>query len=235
MNAGELKFAVVLFGLAQAFKVTARLKPEFAARLRERDLVAQIVARDEGTGRWFKLRGGKVISRRGIHRQPDITMAFKTAGLGAQLLTPPINWLDQINALKDFKLTMEGPEDLSNWFAQTTMMIQSVYWKFGNKLPDGTMQYCNMTNGGPVFVHVKDGRIIRMIPIEFDASDPQPWTIEARGLKLTPPRKTSLAPHGQNAKSIPMASAIRRIAANPVMCRFPGRKRSTWLPTRSSG
>ena len=43
---------------------------------------------------------------------------------------------------------------------------------------------------------------MRMTPIEFDANDPQPWTIEARGLKFTPPRKTTLAPHGQNAKSI---------------------------------
>ena len=41
-----------------------------------------------------------------------------------------------------------------------------------------------------------------MTPIDFDDDDPQPWTIEARGLKLTPPRKTTLAPHGQNAKSI---------------------------------
>src|SRR5262249_25554338 len=28
------------------------------------------------------------------------------------------------------------------------------------------------------------------------------WTIEAKGVKLTPPRKTTLPPHGQNAKSI---------------------------------
>src|SRR6266550_2457125 len=47
-----------------------------------------------------------------------------------------------------------------------------------------------------------DGKIIRMTPIYFGADDPPPWTIEARGLKLTPPRKTTLAPHGQNAKSI---------------------------------
>ena len=59
-----------------------------------------------------------------------------------------------------------------------------------------------MTNGGPVFVYVKDGKIVRMTPIDFDDSDPPPWTIEARGLELTPPRKTTLAPHGQNAKSI---------------------------------
>ena len=38
---------------------------------------------------------------------------------------PPINWLDQINAQKDFKLTVDGPEDLTNWFAQTIMMSQS--------------------------------------------------------------------------------------------------------------
>ena len=41
-----------------------------------------------------------------------------------------------------------------------------------------------------------------MTPIDFDDTDPQPWTIKARGLNFTPPRKTTLAPHGQNAKSI---------------------------------
>src|SRR5438128_693049 len=48
----------------------------------------------------------------------------------------------------------------------------------------------------------RDEKIGRMTPIDFGADDPPPWTIEARGLKLTPPRKTTLAPHGQNAKSI---------------------------------
>ncbi len=91
---------------------------------------------------------------------------------------------------------------MANWFAQTIMMTQTIGWKFGTAMPDGSMRYCNMTNGGPVFVNVKDGKIVRMTPIDFDDTDPQPWTIEARGLKLTPPRRTTLAPHGQNAKSI---------------------------------
>ena len=82
------------------------------------------------------------------------------------------------------------------------MMAQSVGFQYGTPMPDGSMRYCNMTNGGPVFVYVKDGKIVRMTPIEFDDKDPPPWTIEARGLKFTPPRKTTLAPHGQNAKSI---------------------------------
>ena len=48
------------------------------------------------------------------------------------------------------------------------------------------------TNGGPVRVHVKDGVITRIRPIIFDETDGPSWTIEARGSKFAPPRKTSL-------------------------------------------
>ena len=202
MSVDTMKFQTLLFAMAQAIRLTARRYPAFRERLKERDLTALIMAKDEEVGRSFTLKGGKLRSKAGIHAKPDITIAFKTAGLGADLLTPPINWLDQINAQKDFKLTADGPEDLSNWFAQTLMMIQSAGWTWGTEMPNGVTRTCNMTNGGPVFVDVKDGKIIRMTPIEFDDSDTQPWTIEARGVKLTPPRRTSLAPHGQNAKSI---------------------------------
>jgi len=197
-----LKFRAILFGLARVLTYKARRYPAFCARLNERNLIAQIKARDEEIGRWFAIRDGKITSGPGVHPKANVVIAFKTAELGASLLMPPINWLDQINAQKDFKLTIEGPDDLSNWFAQTIMMSQTVGWRFGTPFAGGVMRYCNMTNGGPVFVYVKDGKIVRMTPIDFDDSDPQPWTIEARGLKLTPPRKTSLAPHGQNAKSI---------------------------------
>src|SRR6266545_964760 len=197
-----MKFKIILWGMAQLLKYAAWRYPAFRERLKERNLLAQLKARDEEIGRWYAIRDGTVTSGRGLHPNPDVTLAFKTAALGVALLTPPINWLNQINAQKDFKLTVDGPEDLSNWFAQTVMMGQSAGLQIGTRLADGTMRYCNMTNGGPVFVYVKDGKILRMTPIDFGADDPPPWTIEARGLKLTPPRKTTLAPHGQNAKSI---------------------------------
>src|SRR5215469_10623758 len=108
MSVATLKFQTVLFGLAQLLKLTARRHPAFVARLKERNLTAQIVARDEEVGRWFTLKDGTVTSRRGRHKKPDITLGFKNAALGARLLTPPINWLDQINAQKDFKLTVDG-------------------------------------------------------------------------------------------------------------------------------
>jgi len=176
--------------------------PPSGTGLKQRDLVAQIMARDEETGRWFKLEDGRITSGAGLHPAPDIKLMFKNAAWGAKLLTPPVNWLNQINAQKDFILGVEGSEDLTNWFAQTLMMSQTVGGKIGTRLEDGTMRYCNMTNGGPVFVYVKDDKIVRMTPIDFDDDDPASWTIAARGMHFTPPSKTTLAPHGQNAKSI---------------------------------
>jgi molybdopterin guanine dinucleotide-containing S/N-oxide reductase-like protein len=66
----------------------------------------------------------------------------------------------------------------------------------------GVIRYTSNTNGGPVFVYVKDDKIIRITPIEFDDSDAKPWTIKARGKAFTPPRKTTISPHTLIFKSM---------------------------------
>jgi molybdopterin guanine dinucleotide-containing S/N-oxide reductase-like protein len=197
-----MQFQIILFGLDKMLRYTATKYPAFRERLGERNFTAQIMAKDEEAGRTFTFSNGKVSSKAGLHGKSDIVLAFKNAKLAAKLLRPPINWLDQINAQKDFKISVEGPDDLTNWFAQTIMMSQSIRWTWGTKTSDGVTRTVNMTNGGPVFVDTKDDKIIRMMPIDFDDSDPAPWTIKARGMEFTPPRRTTLAPHGQNAKSI---------------------------------
>ncbi len=202
MAFATMKLPIILFGAAQLLKHAARRHPKFKARVKEHNLVAQIMTRDEEIGRWYAFNDGVITTGSGLHAKPDIKLMFKNAKIGAALLMPPINWLDQINAQKDFNLTVDGPEYLTNWFAQTLMLSQSAGLKYGTKLRRGVMRYCNMTNGGPVFVDVKDGKIIRLTPIDLTEEDGASWTIEAKGVKLTPPRKTTLAPHGQNAKSI---------------------------------
>ena len=52
----------------------------------------------------------------------------------------------------------------------------------------------NLTTGGPVHVYVKDGKILRITPLELDESDGPSWSIEARGRTFTPPRRTTLSP-----------------------------------------
>jgi molybdopterin guanine dinucleotide-containing S/N-oxide reductase-like protein len=50
----------------------------------------------------------------------------------------------------------------------------------------------NATVGGACHVYVKDGKIIRMRPIVLDNTDAPSWTIEARGKKFKPLRKTTM-------------------------------------------
>src|SRR5882672_11109076 len=202
MNFGAVKLSIILFGLSWLLKFQTWRHPAYRERLKEKNLTGQFIARDEEIGRWFKIQDGRVTSGSGVLKNADVTVAFKNAALGAGLLTPPINWLDQINAQKEFQLTVQGDDGLANWFAQTVMMCQTAGLKFGTPMPDGSMRYCNMTNGGPVFIYVKDGKIVRMTPIDLTEDDGASWSIDAKGVKLTPPRKTTLAPHGQNAKSI---------------------------------
>jgi anaerobic selenocysteine-containing dehydrogenase len=63
-------------------------------------------------------------------------------------------------------------------------------------------RFTNSTTGGPVFVDVEDGKIVRIIPMDLDESDPEGWTIEARGRTFKPPRRTTLAPHAAAQKSM---------------------------------
>jgi len=82
-------------------------------------------------------------------------------------------------------------------------MIQTVAWSYGTPGVDGERRYVNNTNGGPVFVYVKNGKIVRITPIEFDdAEDAPSWSVTARGQTFTPPRRTTVAPHALASKSV---------------------------------
>ena len=67
---------------------------------------------------------------------------------------------------------------------------------------NGITRYTNGTNGGPIFVYVKDGKIIRTTPMDLGDDDPEGFTIRARGKTFKPPRRTTLAAHGACQKSM---------------------------------
>ena len=201
MSLGALKFSALLFGMLKVLRHQARKYPAYAKRLAERNFTAQIRSFDGDTGRWFTFRDGQVVSCSGLHPNPRITISVATAALGARLFTPWVSPLERIEAMKNFNFKAEGPEDLIVWFTQTLAMMQSAGWEYGTGMPDGTKRFVTNTNGGPLFVYVKDDKIVRMTPIEFGDDDAQPWTINARGKSFTPPRKTSVAPHTLCSKS----------------------------------
>ena len=198
----HLKLSFILFGLNILFRYCAWKYPEFKTLLTEKAFTAVIRTKDGSVARWYRFGASGYSSGAGRKDNAEVVMTFKTAAIGAKLLMPPIDQLEQVNALKDFVITLEGPEEEATWFTQTIVRTQSIGWKYGVDQGNGVTRYTQMTNGGPIFAYVKDDKIIRITPIEFDETDPKPWTIRARGQEFTPPRKTTLAPHGMNWKSM---------------------------------
>jgi len=198
----KTQFSIILFGIKTLMKFTAVRHPSFKNRLKEKNFTAQIKVKDNSQGRYFTFKDGKVGSKSGIHSSPDICMTFRSPHLAAKLLRPSHDQLSMISAMKTFQLELEGPDELSIWFLETLQQILSAGTEYGMDVGNGVRRYTSNTNGGPVFVYVKDGKIIRITPIEFDESDAQPWTIEARGKKFTPLRRTTVSPHTLAWKSM---------------------------------
>ncbi len=49
--------------------------------------------------------------------------------------------------------------------------MQTIGWSYGQDVANGEKRYVNNSNGGPMYVYVKDDKIVCMTPIEFDETD----------------------------------------------------------------
>jgi molybdopterin guanine dinucleotide-containing S/N-oxide reductase-like protein len=202
--ASNLLFQCMLFALFLAMKLKKMLKPSYGLRLMEKDLTAQIKIRGDRYGRSYVFKNGKVTSLAGVVSNPDVCMIFTSTAIAVRLMLSPRNYLKQINAMKNFQVDVEGNDASVFWFMQTLNKLISdpETLQFGTPVDDGMTRYVNNTNGGPVFVYVKDGKIIRITPVEFDDTDGKSWTIHARGKSFTPPRKGTVSPYVLGLKSL---------------------------------
>ncbi len=195
------QFTSTLIALDKLLRESARRHPEFRARLKEKNFTAAIKLRDNSQGRFFRFENGKVRSKAGVW-PADVSMAFHDAELAARLLKPNKKQLDYLHAVKNFQFELQGPDELTIWLSETLNMLDGLDARHGTDMGDGVMRYTTNTNGGPVFVFVNDGKILRITPIEFDEQDAPSWTIKARGKSFTPPRKTTVNSHTLAWKSM---------------------------------
>ncbi len=72
--------------------------------------------------------------------------------------------------------------------------------------------FTNADIGGPVFVHVKNGRITSVEPLGYPEEEASPWIITARGRTFSPSRKVGLAQQ---------AMAVRRRVYSPLRIKYP--------------
>lgn len=242
----------ILFALPKVLDLTARRYPAYRDRLKERNLVAWIGLADRSIGRVIEIKNGQVRSFAGRHLEADVRIAFKDVPTALKFLSPKPDHGEIIHAAKNFKVVTEGEDEQVVWLLQTLSMMQTVGLPMGVPMRDGTRRYTTCTNGGPLFVYVKDEKIVRVTPIELDATDAPSWTIEARGRRFTPPRRGLVAPHALSLKSLVYSDKrilypMKRIDFDPDGERNPqngaspdtsasaGTKRSTLSRKRSIG
>jgi trimethylamine-N-oxide reductase (cytochrome c) len=179
----------------------AGTRPQFRTMLSEHDLVAQIQLRDGSIARHYIIKSGKASSRAGPHARPDVVMSFKDVATALAMMKPKPEMGEVVHAAKNFKVIVMGPDPLCVWFMQLLNAMNSAGLQRGTPMPDGTTRCTMVTNGGPLFVYVKGGRIIRTTPIDFDDRDGASWTLKVRGRELTPRRQATVAPHALTMKS----------------------------------
>ena len=185
-----------------ALRFTAWHNAKFRQRLKEHDLVVQIKLQNNKVGRYYILKNGKLSTKSAIHPNPDVTIFFKNRRVAERVLTPPTDYGEVVHAGKNFQMGALGEDRLVVWWLQTLGQIMSSTWKIGTDAGNGETRFVNNTNGGPVYVYVKDGKIIRTTPIDFDDKDAPSWTIEARGKEFTPPRRATVPAYSLAWKSM---------------------------------
>jgi molybdopterin guanine dinucleotide-containing S/N-oxide reductase-like protein len=198
----RVRFRGVTWTLARLIRWRARRRPDFGARLAEHDLTAQLRLADGSLGRYFVFTNGRVSSQAGLHPHPDVVMSFRDAAVAARILRARRNRLELLNAARTSQLELTGPGRLVTHFSDALAGLFTTGLRCGQSLPGGMVRYTSNTNGGPVFVYVKNGKIVRITPMTFGDSDPDPWTIRARGRVFAPPKKTTVSPHTLSWKSL---------------------------------
>ncbi len=199
-------FTATMFGLDKTLNALALVSPEFKEELRKKNITVLLRTRDNRHARTLTFENGVVTGKYGVTRKANVDMIFEDLDIATRITSLIRNQMDFINAAKNGSLVLNGDDEDCMWFSSLLLKVFAfpvLYLKqYGTKMPDGTTRYVNNTNGGAVFVYVKDGKIVRITPIEFSEDDPEPWTIEARGKTFAPPRRMTVTPYTMASKSL---------------------------------
>ncbi|MCL2366164.1 MAG: molybdopterin-dependent oxidoreductase [Oscillospiraceae bacterium] len=221
-----------LFVIDEFLNKLADTSPEFSAELTKQDMTVLLKLRDLSQGRVLTFKGGKVTGKDAVETDADAQIIFESKQVAQKVLLGQMagNMEAFVIASKNGSIMIAGPDQKTLWF--TSLMLKAfsfdiLYQKnYGVQMPNGEMRYVTGTNGGPLFVYVKDDKIVRITPIDFDADDAEPWTITARGKQFTPPKRTTVTPYSIGWKSLVYSPSrilhpLRRVDFDPNGDRNP--------------
>ena len=192
----------VLLALPVMIRRAARRHESVRTLLRQGRCVVQIRLRDSSLSRHITFADGELRAGWGLHPQPDAEMVFVSAEIALAVLRPDPDYAKVVDSLKCFKAAARGSDRHLVWFGRLMHTVGTCGWKYGQARSDGTVRYTNLTNGGPLHVDVKGGRIVRTLPIDLRDDDPPSWRVSARGRSFAPLRRATVSPHALSLKSL---------------------------------
>lgn len=111
----DLKFLLMLRGLATAIRWGRRLSAQVRNMAKENDLIVQIKAEKENIGRYYILKGGNFKSKRGIHPNPEFSWVFSDAKSGFYILSSGKEEV-MAAAMAEGKIRFDGDFNRGVWF-----------------------------------------------------------------------------------------------------------------------
>ena len=222
----QLKLKFILFMVAQVLRGSIKKSDIVRKHVGKTRAVVQVKLRDGSIGRWYDVSIDGVTSKAGLHPKPNVTVDLLDLETALAFLDPNADRGEIVHAMKNFRVLLMGDDALAVWFSQLVSLTANAKLEYGTKMPDGSTRYTSNGNGGPMFVHVKDGKILRITPIDLDDADAPSWTIKARGKSFSPDRRVSINPHAQTLKSMVYSDKrilhpMKRVDFDPKGARNP--------------
>ena len=94
----KLRLNFTLFALGQGLNQFAKRNAGFRSHMQKQNCTVQISLRDGSLGRTFTFSNGKVRSTSKLPLGADVTMVFKDVATAVTLMTPPVNYAENIHA-----------------------------------------------------------------------------------------------------------------------------------------
>ncbi|UCV17775.1 molybdopterin-dependent oxidoreductase [Ferribacterium limneticum] len=219
--ANSLAVRAILTALPLVIRLAAKRDASVRKILARGDCTIQFRTRDSRVSRHLVFGGGGVKGYSGQTPQPDVEMVFRNAATALQMLSPTPDYSVVIDLLKNFKVVASGSDKWTVWFGRLMNAVSHVGTQYGVACADGTVRFTTVTNGGPLFVYVKDDKIVRVTPIDLSEQDAASWQLMARGKSFTPRRQSTVSPHALSIKSLVYSekrilTPLRRVDFNPA-------------------
>ncbi len=119
-----MRLSLLLFILKIQLNRAAKRKPSFAARLKKKDFTVVIRTADFKISRYYSFNGGKLLSKKGVYKNPDTEMVWDDAVFAFKLLLKD-DEIELMQALGRSKLKLLGNLGVFYWFSDTLELMKS--------------------------------------------------------------------------------------------------------------